>query len=1313
MAVFSKLQSLQETLGIKPKLISPIPDDQIVKNQVAPVAQQKPSQILDFGVGVAQRVADFAGDIFKGGKALGQQLYNNPANYNLKLVNQDLERSRSLLQAAKAARERGDTASAIRFSQQGLQISQDAGKRADQASQQNQDLWDTSRKGIIRSGQVVLGAPYMLKNMVGSAAAAGIGALATKKQDESYGHALGRNLVDTIPINAVTRFTSPLGTKLAGSVVGGTLAKQVGGRAISGATNAVEDEIIAKLDGVKRGLGDRLLSFGMGAIVAPDQNEQLWQKLTKGLSGSEKEAAKKIIQEGNNKYRDTSTGRYTLGQAKVIPKTKPVDEFVEMPNGTLIRKGYKPTYELGSPIRMSNAFGGVAGVEYERDENGKLRVKYNPYKGAAGMGLMVLAGTLKSTRDIVEDPNFKPGSTLKGATATEKVLPPGQVEQVFKTEKFNVGKTEVKILKNLQEQLGMTTRGVRSHAEVKEIAESLGLEPAKLLQDVKQNRITDAEVAALGNVISTSSQRIAKLSRLFKKSPNDESLKAAIDQEENFLKQAIQKRIKGGTEAGRAVSAFRIIANKNLDPAYWLGKAQQQIGDNKDLKPEVVTAINKYIMDKDRLGLAKFVSKLGESTGPEKAIALWKAGLLTGLRTHEANIISNTAMGALETVKDIPATAFDIARSVLTKSERAKSFGPSSLTSSLEGAGRGLGYAGQYLKTGIDPREANKMMVTKPIRFGDTKFGKVAQKYVDTIFGSLGAEDKVFRESAFSKSLADQASVEGINKKLSAGEIQNLYKNPTESMLKQAEKDAGYATFNKDNALSDFLRGGKAATSPIVRTAVDVVAPFTRTPVNVAEAMFDYTPAGIVKQTVKKIINNQSVTDRELADAFGRSVTGAGIIWAGYQLAKAGKIVGPSPASESERSQMYLEGKQSNSVLIGGQWRGVSRISPVGNLLLIGANYYNSGGSLPETGAGAVKSLTEQTFLKGVSGGLQAINDPGRFGSSFVENTVSSSIPSFASDLARANDPLRRDPKGAMERTMNRIPGLRNELPAQINALGNTVPQEGGFWGNMIDPFNSTTPTSDSLVKEMGRVGYNLNEVGDMLNKEKLTPDQQRNYQKIAGEQIRAFLPQVINSPEYQKADIETQKSFITKVVNSAKDFAREQIKANPGILGPKQSSLVVKSAFAQEPTAKTQTTTSPSTTRDADLTKPFVITTSDGKVKTIDLSKLFALSDFVRTDLLDKKLKSTYNSEVTSKINDIVTLYKNGKISATQAEKLITALEARKIKTSKPKKRDVPRSIKMNRSFLTGKKVRLKASVASKLKTIKLSDIKPRQLKK
>jgi hypothetical protein len=57
--------------------------------------------------------------------------------------------------------------------------------------------------------------------------------------------------------------------------------------------------------------------------------------------------------------------------------------------------------------------------------------------------------------------------------------------------------------------------------------------------------------------------------------------------------------------------------------------------------------------------LIEQVNALVPSSIADKAVTVWKAGLLTSLRTHERNLIGNTIHNVAETAKDVPAVLTD------------------------------------------------------------------------------------------------------------------------------------------------------------------------------------------------------------------------------------------------------------------------------------------------------------------------------------------------------------------------------------------------------------------------------------------------------------------------------------------------------------------------------------------------------------------------------------------------------------------------------------------------------------------------------
>lgn len=1091
------------------------------------------------------------------------------------------------------------------------------------------------------------------------------------------------------------------------------------------------------------------------------------------------------------------TGRSfkSLGDA-----TRAVDIKVQQTLGKKLRnnKGWYTTADKFAKgtraYRKNKELNGLAlGFEPYQDEDGTWKVKFNRDRALLGLGLT--AGITK-TGDLAE----RVTKDINGNPLVKKV------PQAFKTEKFNVTKGEDEALYGLLKKMGIDERTVRSFDEMKAVATELLGDPNKLLKDVTQGRIKDSEIVALGDIINTSSKRIDTLTKQLEKTPNDAKLLSDLDNETTLINQAIRKRVKGGTEAGRAVVAFRILANKTLSPEYWLAKAQKQLGDARQLKPDEVTAINQLIEGQDRLGLARFVSLLGESSFSEKALSLWKAGLLSSPKTHIANILANSAFIPLETIKDIPATGFDMARSAITGTPRSKAFGLRTVTSQAGGAVRGAKQGLDFLKSGIDQRDIQKFDALRQVRYGNTKGGRLAQKYVDGVFRLLGAEDKVFREMTFNRSIADQAMVKVVNKDISATELQDLLTNPTEDMVNLAIKDAQTATFNNPNILADGIRRFKSV-DPKLAVGADVFMPFVRTPTNVLLRMADYTPAGFAGAVLKKIRSGASITDREFADAFGRSATGMSILAAGYALAQRGLYQGASPSSEGERSQMYLEGRQPMSVKLGDTWYQVSKLSPFSQLLGIGAAYHDASGGVAnktfQAGLQGLKSFSELPMISGLAAATGAVNDPERGGKKYIEQAIGGFSPNIMRGIATGSADVMRSRDTISDSLIAGIPALNQSLPVRVDALGNPIPTNN-VTTTLFNPFNPKDVNKDPIVQEFSRVGYNLNYVGDSIDNEKLTPEQQRAYQKLAGAKIREYVQPIIESEEYLSSDTGTQLDIVDNVVTKAKKDAREEIRpllpsitkgsdrgfkalaaekevakerggisilkrgdnigsgdqgnkgtqvdhkealglggtnklSNQMILTNEENKQkgVVEAHLAREVDKgnitikeaqkrvegwkwkdeykklksedKAVETKAPKTT-EGKIYK--MLDPSTGKEIKIDISEELVKPDETGKAELDKSLLSSFNSKITTRINNIQKLYRLGKLTAQEAEDAILEVKALKESAEKAKgkaKKGV--RVSMPKIKASSKPV-ISASKASKPTPLRIKAYKPAKIK-
>lgn len=633
-----------------------------------------------------------------------------------------------------------------------------------------------------------------------------------------------------------------------------------------------------------------------------------------------------------------------------------------------------------------------------------------------------------------------------------------------------------------------------------------------------------------------------------------------------------------GTELGRGVQAYSLL-NKMSPEAIALSaagkikaynrtagkKIPELTGDQVALISDKVAALSKLKVGSRAHNIAvnelqKTIDGFIPSSLVDKAITVWKAGLLTSLRTHERNLLGNTIMGGSEIAKDFIASPVDRLMALKT--------GKRSLTLNMQGTAggvqQGLQAGKDIIQRGYDPEKTIAKFDQKSITWGNNWLEQALKKGTNSVFRTLGAEDKPFLHGATARSLYDQAKVEAINAGKAGDQkfIAKLISNPTDQMIKTAEKDANYATFHDKNMLSGIANGIKrAATKPVYgkwgefgKAVTEILAPFTGVPSSIVGKTIDYSPLGLAKGTVnvgRVLTGHVPEMQRQAAQEIGRGVIGTGLFGLGAYLMSKGLMTG-QPKDTTEANLWAAQGKQANSVLIGGKWRSINSIGPQNLVLLAGAKYQeemgqNGNKDLGAYAAGLGKDQLSQTFLAGVQGPLNAITDPARYGQSYIGNQAASIVPNIVKDISKAFDPYQRENNNILDYGRNSIPGLRNMGVEKRDVLGNAMPQEPTGVGAFTDLFNSKTPINNTITNELGRLSSVGNDATpSKLNKSqtidrqkvKLTPQQLNSFEAGSGKAVQDQLNTLIKSSDYQQLTDEEKAKMIDKVVqNVRKDY--------------------------------------------------------------------------------------------------------------------------------------------------------------------------------
>jgi hypothetical protein len=584
-------------------------------------------------------------------------------------------------------------------------------------------------------------------------------------------------------------------------------------------------------------------------------------------------------------------------------------------------------------------------------------------------------------------------------------------------------------------------------------------------------------------------------------------------------------------------------------------------------------------------------------------LSIWKAGLLSGVKTQQGNAISNGMFGALKKVSDIPSAGVDKGLSLIT--------GKRTKVATLRGAGSGgveglqKGFGGTAnavarklhltdkvsknqgtLVTGIDERNitGTKYEQHAELNFKNPVIQKVFGDTSNLVFRGMSAADQPFYYAAAKNNLYDLALSEAKNRKLGGIEkskfVQNFVDNPPAHAAQRAKDAADKAVLGYDTVVSKGLTAfhtaiDKAPISPAAKGAwhatIGVLAPFVKVPSAFISRTIDFTPAGPLKEAVNQI-SNKKFDQRALSEAVGQGMTGTGVIALGIALAQSDLLSGNYPKNDPKEAQRWkTEQITPNSVrLYTGKdaqgkdkhtWVSLNYMGPLGLLFNAGKQFHDAkdGSALGKVAAsvgGLGQGLLGQSFLQGFSGFSDAINDPQRNAKSFANSQASSVVPAWVNDIANVTDKFQRQADTTAQAVKNRLPGLREGNKVKQDVYGNGLKQPAGQLNtlNGIKPSNSLTDSQASIA-EVGRL-HKVNPddsnlqvtpqpIGKTITVEKkqipLTDTQRYDLQKKVGQATQDNWNKLIQTPEYKALDDSGKAKALTNLKTDASTLATRQ----------------------------------------------------------------------------------------------------------------------------------------------------------------------------
>ena len=289
-------------------------------------------------------------------------------------------------------------------------------------------------------------------------------------------------------------------------------------------------------------------------------------------------------------------------------------------------------------------------------------------------------------------------------------------------------------------------------------------------------------------------------------------------------------------------------------------------------------------------------------------------------------------------------------------------------------------------------------------------------------------------------------------------------------------------------------------------------------------------------------------------DFIGQQLLGVGLITTAYGLKAGGQLTGSMPSDPAKRQAFIDSGTPVNSVKIGDQWFSYAGIEPLHTILALVSDGMDAAkdvalnrGSTSELAggiAGALKAaFLDKTFTESLSNMLIALQEPDKKGASLLVSMSNGLTPNLMNQIARLEDPLKREVRDDdlytwfMNNLKSRIPGMREELPAQMSLTGEarTVGNRGG----VLTGFNVQDANQTNVQKVLTNPFLKLLRPSRTVYGVYLDPQQYEAMTTQMGQLTNQLLTPLSNSAGFMSLPPRLQAKFVQGMISQVRSDVR------------------------------------------------------------------------------------------------------------------------------------------------------------------------------
>jgi hypothetical protein len=743
-------------------------------------------------------------------------------------------------------------------------------------------------------------------------------------------------------------------------------------------------------------------------------------------------------------------------------------------------------------------------------------------------------------------------------------------------------------------------RGVQSFEATKSLADDMGMEVKDLISrrvgpNGARTPFTAEEALAARRLYTASGTKLMELAQKAA-GPNAGEIDHFNLHKMMAIHQAVQMEVIGArTETARALASWRIPAGSGEQQLRSIEQLMESIpkGDTRRLAAELVKMQNAGV----RPGaLGQFVRKSSVGTFMQGVREVYVNGFLSGPLTHIVNAVGNLGTLGLSVVERQVARGISHAtgsEAIVSGEARAMMHGMlEAQRDALRLAWKATGDAPVDFMGKVDSPRRAAIRSAKHAGFDwrNNAFGTLVNILGATTRAPgllMGASDQYFKAVHYRAGLhaysLRQAANEGHQGKALNARVAEIVSNPPDHLQLQASDTAFYNTFNSSmgewgRALMKLREAG-GSLNPIF-----LIAPFIRTPVNIARYSFERTPlAPLVGQWRADIAAGGARRDIALA----KMATGTMFMGMAQIGAEHGYVSGARPKDQGEGALWDREGRQAYSVKIGDTWYSYNRLDPFGMVMGFAADMQNTlskGDIAPEDVdewqeimAGGVAAISQtaldKTTMRGFSQFSDMLSDPERYGVKEINSLISGFVPfsSLGGAVSRGYDPTIREVHTPLDAIANKIPTLAERMIPSRDLWGQARTSASGLGTayDALSPFKARQETGSPIDAELDRlrvypkgIGWKAPVAGVTVNFAEF-PQVLDQFRRLAGNELKHpawgkglkdFLDETVSGKGpmsdvyriYSDGEQGGKQAFIKDWINKYRDMAAREILNDP-----------------------------------------------------------------------------------------------------------------------------------------------------------------------